>query len=62
MKLPDVWPRATAVFDDGNLVSFAGLAPVMVLAEHAGKHVAKELDVKPSDIDAAVREAADEMS
>ena len=28
----------------------------------AEKHVAKELDVKPSDIDAAVREAADEMS
>jgi uncharacterized membrane protein len=28
----------------------------------AEKHVAKELDVKPSDIDAAVREAAGEMS
>jgi len=28
----------------------------------AEKHVAKELDVKPSDIDAAVREAASEMS
>ena len=28
----------------------------------AEKHIAKELDVKPSDIDAAVREAAGEMS
>jgi uncharacterized membrane protein len=28
----------------------------------AEKHVAKELDVKPSDIDAAVREAASEVS
>ena len=28
----------------------------------AEKHVAKELDVKPSDIDAAVREAAAEVS
>ena len=28
----------------------------------AEKHVAKELDVKPSDIDAAVREAAGELS
>ena len=28
----------------------------------AEKHVAKELDVKPSDIDAAVREAVGEMS
>ena len=28
----------------------------------AEKHVAKELDVKPSDIDAAIREAAGEMS
>jgi hypothetical protein len=28
----------------------------------AGKHVAKELDVKPKDIDKAVREAATEVS
>jgi len=28
----------------------------------AEKHVAKELDVKPSDIDAAVRQAAAEVS
>ena len=36
MKLPDGWSRAAAVFDDGNLVSFAGLAPVLALAERAG--------------------------
>jgi hypothetical protein len=31
-----VWARATPIFDDGNLVSYAGLAPVMALAERAG--------------------------
>ncbi len=36
MKLPDVWSRATPIFDDENLVSCAGLVPVMALAERAG--------------------------
>jgi hypothetical protein len=36
VKLPDEWRRATLIFDDENLVSFAGLAPVMALAERAG--------------------------
>ena len=36
MNLPDVWSRATPLFDDDNLVSFAGLVPVMALAEQAG--------------------------
>jgi len=36
VKLPDVWSRATPVFDDENLVSCAGLVPLMVLAERAG--------------------------
>ena len=36
MKLPDGWSRSTPVFDDENLVSFAGLVPVMGLAERAG--------------------------
>lgn len=31
MKLPDAWARATPIFDDDTLVSFAGLAPVMAL-------------------------------
>jgi hypothetical protein len=35
MKLPDAWARATPIFDDDNLVSFGGLAPVMALAERA---------------------------
>jgi Transposase DDE domain group 1 len=36
VKLPDGWSRATPVFDDDRLVSLAGLAPVMALAERAG--------------------------
>ena len=36
VKLPDVWSRATPVFDDENLVSCAGLVPVMGLAEQTG--------------------------
>jgi hypothetical protein len=36
VKLPDAWSRATPIFDDDNLVSLAGLAPVMALAERAG--------------------------
>ena len=36
MKLPDVWSRGVARFDEANLVSFAGLAPLLALAERAG--------------------------
>jgi Transposase DDE domain group 1 len=36
VKLPEVWSRAVPVFDDEHLVSFAGLTPVMGLAEQAG--------------------------
>lgn len=36
MKLPDPWLRATVAFDDTNLVSYGGLAPVLALAERAG--------------------------
>lgn len=36
MKLPDGWSRARAAFDDENLVSCAGLVPVMALAERTG--------------------------
>lgn len=36
MKLPDGWSRARAAFDDDNLVSCAGLVPVMALAERTG--------------------------
>ena len=36
MKLPHGWSTATPIFDDDNLVSCAGLAPVMALAEQTG--------------------------
>jgi hypothetical protein len=36
VKLPDGWSRAQPLFDDENLVSCAGLVPVMALAEVAG--------------------------
>jgi len=36
VKLPDGWSAATPIFDDEHLVSCAGLAPVMALAEQAG--------------------------
>src|SRR4051812_50077862 len=36
VKLPDGWSRATPVFDEENLVSCAGLVPLMGLAEQAG--------------------------
>lgn len=36
MKLPQGWASAKPLFDDENLISCAGLAPVMALAEQAG--------------------------
>ena len=36
MRLSHGWSRATPIFDDPSLVSFAGLVPVMGLAERAG--------------------------
>lgn len=36
MRLSDGWSRAQPLFDDENLVSHAGLVPVMGLAEQAG--------------------------
>ena len=36
MQLSHAWSRATPIFDDERLVSLAGLAPVMGLAERAG--------------------------
>jgi hypothetical protein len=36
VKLPDSWSRSTPLFDEDNLVSCAGLVPVMGLAERAG--------------------------
>ncbi|HEY8826394.1 MAG TPA: IS1380 family transposase, partial [Jatrophihabitantaceae bacterium] len=36
MKLSHAWSRATPMFDDENLVSCAGLVPVMALGEQTG--------------------------
>jgi hypothetical protein len=36
VKLPDGWSRAQPLFDDESLVSYAGLVPVMALAQQAG--------------------------
>lgn len=36
MRLPDGWSRARFLFDEDNLVSCAGLVPVMALAEQTG--------------------------
>lgn len=36
MKLSHAWSRASAEFDESNIVSLAGLVPVMELAERAG--------------------------
>jgi hypothetical protein len=50
VKLPDAWSRAAAVFDDVNLVSFAGLAPVLALAERAGLSglIAEKVRIDPA--------------
>ncbi|SHI46761.1 hypothetical protein SAMN02745244_00429, partial [Tessaracoccus bendigoensis DSM 12906] len=36
MKLHHVWSKATPIFDDENLISCAGLVPVVSLAEQTG--------------------------
>ena len=55
------------VIDDGTAaLVVVGESKIEQAVDTAGlkaeKHVAKELDVKPSDIDAAVREAASDVS
>jgi hypothetical protein len=49
VKLPDGWSRARPIFDDEDLVSFAGLAPVMGLAERAGlsELIAEKVAIDP---------------
>jgi hypothetical protein len=50
VKLSHTWSRATPLFDDRNLVSFAGLAPVMALAEQAGlsELIAERVAINPA--------------
>jgi hypothetical protein len=47
VKLSHAWSKATPLFDDENLVSDAGLVPVMALAEQAGlsELVAEKVDL-----------------
>jgi hypothetical protein len=55
VKLPDVWTRATPVFDDENVVSCAGLVPLMGLAERAGlsELIGQRLGFKASRVKSA---------
>ena len=46
MKLSHGWDRGVAAFDDMNLVSCAGLVPVLELAEQTGL---SELLISPAD-------------
>lgn len=50
MKLPHAWSTATPVFDDENLVSCAGLAPVMALAEQTGLSGLLKERVRPDSV------------
>jgi Transposase DDE domain group 1 len=49
VRLSHGWRRATPVFDDENLVSCAGLVPVMGLAERAGlsELIADRVEINP---------------
>jgi Transposase DDE domain group 1 len=52
VKLPDGLSRARPIFDEDNLVSYAGLAPVMGLAERAGlsKLVSERVAIDPQAV------------
>lgn len=56
MKLSHEWARPTAVFDEENLVSSAGLVPVMGLAEKAG--LSELIEAKVSMASTRVKSAA----
>ncbi|MGH9252198.1 MAG: IS1380 family transposase [Acidimicrobiales bacterium] len=56
MKLSHGWSRATPLFDDENLVSCAGLVPVMALAERAG--MSELISAKVAITTARVKSAA----
>jgi hypothetical protein len=50
-----VWSRATPIFDEEHLVSFAGLAPVMALAERAGlsRLISDRVEIKSTRVRSA---------
>jgi hypothetical protein len=55
VKLPDAWSRACVEFDDPNLVSYAGVAPVLALAERAGlsELIAERVRIDPAAVKVA---------
>ena len=48
MRVSHAGPAVSATFDDPNLVSCAGLAPVLALAERAGLHRLAGEHVRPA--------------
>jgi hypothetical protein len=64
VKLPHSWSRATPLFDDDNLVSCAGLVPVMALAEQAGlcDLVAQRVDLGQTRVRSAGANPAGKVS
>jgi hypothetical protein len=64
VKLPDGWSRAQPLFDDENLVSHAGLVPVMALAEQAGlsELVSSKVAIRASRVRSAGANAAGKIT
>jgi hypothetical protein len=64
VKLPDVWSRATPIFDDENLVSCAGLVPVMALAERAGlsELITAKVSIKTTRVKSAAANPAGKLT
>jgi hypothetical protein len=64
VQLSHAWSRATPVFDDGNLVSVAGLVPVMALAERAGlsELIARTVAIKQSRVRSAAVNPAGKLT
>jgi DDE family transposase len=64
VKLSHPWSTATPLFDDENLVSDAGLVPVMVLAEQAGlsELVAERVELGTTRVNSAGVNPAGKLS
>ncbi len=64
MRLSHVWSKATPIFDDEQLVSFAGLVPVMGLAERAGlsELISAKVAIKQSRVKSAAVNPAGKLT
>jgi hypothetical protein len=64
VRLSHTWSRATPIFDDPKLVSCAGLAPVMGLAERAGlsELIAAKVAIKQSRVKSAAVNPAGKLT